>query len=92
MVFVVKCRFLVILNGKLHPFALVNSIKNFEQIKECSELEQVVKSACLYLSLLKLDTLPNISGNEGHVNGANFTFFISLSNSPHCEHQSSKNR
>ena len=75
MVFVVKCRFLVILNGKLHPFALVNSIKNFEQIKECSKLEQVVKSACLYLSLLKLDTLPNISGNEGHVNGENFYFF-----------------
>ena len=66
MVVVVKCQFLVTLIEKLHQFLVIKPIKIHMQIEELSKLQPVVKSACLYLSLLKFDSLSNMSGNEGH--------------------------
>ena len=66
MAVVVKCRFLVILIERLHQFFVVKPIKIHMQIEELSNIYPVVKSACLYLSLLKFDSLSNMSGNEGH--------------------------
>ena len=66
MVVIVKCQFLVSLTKSLHQFAFVNPMKFHEQIEELSKFKPVVKSTCQYVSLLKIDSLSNMSCKEGH--------------------------